>query len=408
MASRYNSYDSRSSTSSYFSDPSSSTELSYKHLTSRAIVESKPAYLSKIKVKNNGNDHNLSTMVKKLMEKKSVSSTSSKGSSSKCAGLVIPSDLIAEDLKKTAGKGTGFMGLQRKLFGKENKKEMKGVKALTEAKVNEFQQRTLAMVLKSERELLSANKEKELEIHKLKLMLEVKNKEVSGVQVEKLKDLCLKQREEIRSLKNSILFPDTMNSQLQELLEQQGSELNQAKQLIPTLQRQVTSLTGQLQYLADDLAEVKADNYPRACIHYPGSSPGTPSHDHEETANSLLFVFDKLSITIQEFSSCDGATPGSLDDMLLKDLNPCLTPYCAEKKSKEFEAIGYESSLDVSLFESNTQTSNELSFSSRLRKLSKSSDCYQNSSSGSTMTRTTRRSEETEGAYRKQAQQTHF
>ncbi|KAB5519056.1 hypothetical protein DKX38_023375 [Salix brachista] len=250
MASRYNSYDSRSSTSSYFSDPSSSTELSYKHLTSRAIVESKPAYLSKIKVKNNGNDHNLSTMVKKLMEKKSVSSTSSKGSSSKCAGLVIPSDLIAEDLKKTARKGTGFMGLQRKLFGKENKKEMKGVKALTEAKVN-GNTRTLAMVLKSERELLSANKEQELEIHKLKLMLEVKNKEV-----EKLKDLCLKQREEIRSLKNSILFPDTMNSQLQELLEQQGSELNQAKQLIPTLQRQVTSLTGQLQYLADDLAEV--------------------------------------------------------------------------------------------------------------------------------------------------------
>ncbi|KAJ6304548.1 hypothetical protein OIU77_018246 [Salix suchowensis] len=351
MASRYNSYDSRSSNSSYFSDPSSSTELSYKHLTSRAIVESKPAYLSKIKVNNNGNDHNLSTMVKKLMERKSVSSTSSKGSSSKCVGLVIPSDLIAEDLKKTARKGTGFMGLQRKLFGKENKKEMKGVKALTEAKVN-GNTRTLAMVLKSERELLSANKEQELEIHKLKLMLEDNNKEV-----EKLKDLCLKQREEIR---------------------------------------QVTSLTGQLQYLADDLAEVKADKYARACIQYPGSSPGTPSHDHEETANSL------------EFSSCDGATPGSPDDMLLKDLNPCLTPFCAEKKSKEFETMGYESSLDVSLFENNTQTSNELSFSSRPRKLSKSSDCYQNSSSGSTMTRTTRRSEETEGAYRKQAQQRHF
>ncbi|KAJ6756776.1 STRUCTURAL MAINTENANCE OF CHROMOSOMES PROTEIN, partial [Salix purpurea] len=292
MASRYNSYDSRSSTSSYFSDPSSSTELSYKHLTSRAIVDSKPAYLSKIK------------------------------------------DLIAEDLKKTARKGTGFMGLQGKLFGKENKKEMKGVKALTEAKVN-GNTRTLAMVLKSERELLSANKEQELEIHKLKLMLEVKNKEV-----EKLKDLCLKQREEIRSLKNSILFPDTMNSQLQELLEQQGSELNQAKQLIPTLQRQVTSLAGQLQYLADDLAEVKADKYPTACIHYPGSSPGIPSHDHEETANSLdrsisvHYTRWGGSSYLWEFSSYDGATPGSPDDMLLKDLNPCLTPYCAEKKSK--------------------------------------------------------------------------
>jgi hypothetical protein len=182
MASRYNSYDSRSSTTSYFSDPSSSAELSYKHSTSRAIVKSKPADLSKIKVKNNGNDHNLSKMVKKFMEKKSVSSASSKGSSSKAVGLVIPSDLIAEDLKKTARKGTGFMGLQKKLFGTENKKEKKEAKALTEAKVNS-NTRTLAMVLKSERELLSANKEQELEIHKLKLMLEDKNKEVSGVQV---------------------------------------------------------------------------------------------------------------------------------------------------------------------------------------------------------------------------------
>lgn len=386
MASRYNSYDSRSSISSYFSDPSSSAELSYKRSTSRAIVKSKPADLSKIKVKNNGNDHNLSKMVKKFMEKKSVSSASSKGSSSKAVGLVIPSDLIAEDLKKTARKGTGFMGLQKKLFGKENMKDKKEVKALTEAKVNNT--RTLAMVLKSERELLSANKEQELEIDKLKLMLEDKNREV-----EKLKDLCLKQREEIRSLKNSILFPDAMNSQLQELLKQQGSELKQAKQLIPTLQRQVTSLTGQLQCFAEDLAEVKADKYARAHIQYHSSSPGTPTYDHEETANSL------------EFSSCDGATPGSPDDTFLKDFNPCLTPYCAKKKSKEFEAMGYESSLDGSSSRSNTQMSNELSFSSRVRKLSKSSDCYQDSTTGSTMTRATRRSDESKGSYRKQMQQ---
>jgi hypothetical protein len=50
---------------------------------------------------------------------------------------------------------------------------------LTEAKVNS-NTRTLAMVLKSERELLSANKEQELEIDKLKLMLEDKNREVSS------------------------------------------------------------------------------------------------------------------------------------------------------------------------------------------------------------------------------------
>lgn len=71
-----------------------------------------------------------------------------------------------------------------------------------------------------------------------------------------MKDLCLKQREEIKALKNAVLFPDIMNSQLQEVLDKQSSELKQAKQLIPTLQRQVTSLTGQLQCIADDLAEV--------------------------------------------------------------------------------------------------------------------------------------------------------
>lgn len=74
--------------------------------------------------------------------------------------------------------------------------------------------------------------------------------------MEKLKDLCLRQREEIKELKSAILFPDVMNSQLHELVEKQGSELKQAKQVIPALQKQVTSLTGQLQTLAEDLAEV--------------------------------------------------------------------------------------------------------------------------------------------------------
>ena len=67
----------------------------------------------------------------------------------------------------------------------------------------------------------------------------------------------MKQREEIKSLKSAVLFPDVMNSQVQNILEKQGSELKQAKQLIPNLQRQVTSLTGQLQSLAEDLAQVK-------------------------------------------------------------------------------------------------------------------------------------------------------
>lgn len=82
------------------------------------------------------------------------------------------------------------------------------------------------------------------------------NVSMDTMQFEKLKDLCLKQREEIKALKSAILFPDAMNSHLQELLERQGSELKQAKQVIPALQVQVTSLTGQLQCLAEDLAEV--------------------------------------------------------------------------------------------------------------------------------------------------------
>ncbi|KDP29298.1 hypothetical protein JCGZ_19401 [Jatropha curcas] len=394
MASRYNSFDSRSSTtSSHFSDPSSSTEFNYNpssKATSRALVKSKPSDLSRTKSKSKSNDHNLSAMVKKFMEKKSTG----KGSSSKTAaagGLVIPSDLIAQDLKKTARKGTSFIGLQKKLFGKEKEKENKTVKALTEVKGsgNSANTRTLAMVLRSERELLSANKEQEMEIAELKLILEDKNREV-----EKLKDLCLKQREEIKSLKSAILFPDVMNSQLQELLEKQGSELKQAKQLIPTLQRQVSSLTGQLQCLAEDLAEVKADKYTGAYFQNQGSSsPRTPTYDHEETANSL------------EFSSCDAASPGSPDDMFLKDLNPCLTPYYAKSKSKEFEAMGYDSPEDESLCRKNIQRYNELSFNSSCKKMSKSSDCYQsNNNKVSIMTRATRRSDERKFIYGNQMQ----
>lgn len=68
--------------------------------------------------------------------------------------------------------------------------------------------------------------------------------------------MCLKQREEIKALKDAILFPDVINSQLQDLLEEQDFELKQAKHVIPNLQNQVISLTGQLQCLAEDLAEV--------------------------------------------------------------------------------------------------------------------------------------------------------
>lgn len=185
-SSRYSSYDSRSSTSSHFSDPSSSAEFKPKpHVTghtaysssssSRALVKSKPSDLSRLKSKPS--DPNLATMVKKFMERRS----SKTAKVDNRVGLVIPSDVIAEDLKTTARKGSNFSNLHKKLFGKgtalaEKEKGRKEVKALTEVKGNT---RTLAMVLRSERELLSLTKEQESEIADLKLLLDDKNREVS-------------------------------------------------------------------------------------------------------------------------------------------------------------------------------------------------------------------------------------
>ncbi|KAI3780495.1 hypothetical protein L2E82_10476 [Cichorium intybus] len=57
------------------------------------------------------------------------------------------------------------------------------------------------------------------------------------------------------------------------------------------------------------------------------SSPKTPTYEQEEAFNSL------------EFSSGDHTTHGSMDDMFLEDLNPCLTLF-AKSNSKE---IGYAS-----------------------------------------------------------------
>lgn len=324
------------------------------------------------------------------MEKKS-------SSSSRAVGLVIPSDVIAEDLKKTARKGGNFGGLQRKLFGGKVENEKKSeVKALPLMEVkgggsnNNVNARTLAMVLRSERELLNANKEQDIQISQLKTLLQEKNNEV-----EQLKNLCLKQREEIKTLKSAILFPDdAMNSHLQELLEKQGSEL---KQVIPSLQRQVTSLTGHLQCLAQDLAEVKAEKYSArtGMIMRHGSCPRTPSYDHEEPANSL------------EFSSEDVTTPGSPDDMFLKDLNPCLTPFSVKKKTtKEFEALSYDSpELDDESFCMNSvETGSEFGFNahSHSRKLAKSSDCCQNPNAGSRIARPIRKSDESKRTYGKQ------
>ncbi|KAH0716051.1 hypothetical protein KY290_006846 [Solanum tuberosum] len=375
-SSRYAKTSFDSSRSSTKSDPSSSTD--------KALI--------KIKKGSNGvtqttHQSNFSSMVKKFVEHKSASSKLMKQQQQQKKGdlkLVIPVDFIAEDLKKTAKRGSGLSSLHKKLFkgsssgGGVKKEEGSAMKALTEVKGNT---RTLGMVLRSERELLSMNKEQEDQIVELKLMLEEKNREV-----EKLKDLCLKQREEIKSLKNSILFPDVMNYQVQDLLEKQGSELKQAKQLIPNLQRQVTSLTGQLQCLAEDLAEVKADKYAIRGSYDSFGSP--PEYDQEEAANSL------------EFSSEDHTIPGSPDDMFLKDVNPCLTPYYAKTKSKEFDDFNSPDAKD--LVKNNIQVYHETSYNSCARKLSKSSDCRQCSNTGNKATRAARRSDESKCTYGKQ------
>ncbi|GFP80485.1 hypothetical protein PHJA_000191900 [Phtheirospermum japonicum] len=299
--------------------------------------------------------------------------------------FVVAADLVAADLKKNAKKSSGLSGLHKKLFkgstgsgavvkrGDESSK-----KALTEVKSNT---RTLAMVLRSERELLIMNKEQDELIAELKISLLEKNREV-----EKLKDLCLKQREEIKSLKSAILFPDVMNTQLQDLLEKQGSELKQAKQLIPNLQRQVTSLTGQLQSLADDIAEVKADKYSgRGLFDNNFSSPRTPSFDQDDAANSL---FD------QEYSSGDYTTPDSPDEMILKDLNPCLTPYYAKTKSKDFDV--YNSPDD------------KVVYNTCATKLSKSSEHCQSSKGVKGFIRTISRSGDSKRTYGKQTEYKRF
>ncbi|XP_071699947.1 uncharacterized protein [Rutidosis leptorrhynchoides] len=312
------------------SDPSSI--ISINQTTNRRQSPSPAAIVSKSKPTKN-NQGNLSGLIKKfIMEKKKPKPS---------VDLVIATDTIVDDLKnKTSSRttrtnGNGFGGLlhNKLLFGGNSSskgknsienKNKKDKLLLTEVNANT---RSLGMVLRSERELLCQNKEQQIEITDLKLMLYNKNAEI-----DKLKDLCLKQREEIKELKSAILFPDVMSTQSQGLLEKQNYELKEAKQIIPTLQRQVTSLTDQLQCLAEDLAEVKADKYSvmGSYDNLVKSSQRTPTYEQEEATNSL------------DFSSGDRSTPGSPDDMFLNDLNPCLTPYI-KSKSKEFEAMEYHS-----------------------------------------------------------------
>lgn len=181
-ASRYSSYDSRSSTSSStelkqkvgkspaLAPPASSSSAS---ASSRALVRTKASDLA-----SGAKNQNFADMVKRFMGKKSSAASRGKLGST---NLVIPVDVIAEDLKKGAKSRNQLGVLPKKLFGGglEKKVKKESVKALTEVKGGGNNARTLAMVLRSERELLSANKELEMEVAELKLVLEQKNREVS-------------------------------------------------------------------------------------------------------------------------------------------------------------------------------------------------------------------------------------
>ena len=121
-------------------------------------------------------------MVKNFMEKRTVGSSKSKmtkNNGDRALQLVIPADFIAQDLKKSAWKGSNLSNLPTKLFGKASNSSStsgeKKEKALIEVKTNT---RTLAMVLRSERELLSLNKDQEAEIAELKSLLQERNLEV--------------------------------------------------------------------------------------------------------------------------------------------------------------------------------------------------------------------------------------
>lgn len=114
-------------------------------------------------------------------------------------------------------------GLSRKLFQKAPSEHKKN--ALTEVKSG-GNTRALAMVLRGEWVD---------EIAALRLQFEQKD-----IEVERLKDLCLWQREEIWTLKGAVFFPATQPDH---------------------------NLTGQIQYLAEKIAVVKTKKHmPRSCM----------------------------------------------------------------------------------------------------------------------------------------------
>lgn len=154
--------------------------------TSRAmIVRTRSGDVVPTTTAKNGNKNShgttFGTMVKKFMEKRSNLKPGS--SDRKTAALPLPANLVAvaaaEEVKNKKkkheeGKASNLTALHRKLFQKAGGGSPAG-KALTEVKANT---RTLAMVLRSERELLNQRKVYDDEIQELRLLLVEKDREV--------------------------------------------------------------------------------------------------------------------------------------------------------------------------------------------------------------------------------------
>ncbi|KAG2545859.1 ras/Rap GTPase-activating protein SynGAP-like [Panicum virgatum] len=283
------------------------------------------------------------------------------------AHLPVPPAAAAAAAKNNGGGK--LPGLSRKLFQKGSSADAaaaKKTKALTDVKNggNNANTRTLAMVLRSERELLAQSKAQEDEIAALRLQLENKDREV-----ERLKDLCLRQREEIRTLKDAVLFPDA----------EPEPEPDRR------LRDEISTLTSQIQCLAQELAQVKAEKHSaRSGFDDDGycSSPRTPGFN-EETAFSL------------ECSIGEAETPnyGSPDEMFSKDLNPCLTPCIVKSKSDvsaQFQSSSHftkECQKSNGSHHSSSKTRADRSYNSFGKPMSKSSDHHKPTSGTSSKRR---------------------
>jgi hypothetical protein len=229
-ASRYASYDSPSPRRA----GSPSAAATPTHGSNRALVAARSGRdLLGAKPQPQAQHGNLGSVLRRLI------SMDKKPPTKNHHYLSVPPAAAAAAAAKNNGGGK-VPGLSRKLFqkGSSEGSNKKKLAALTDVKNggNNANTRTLAMVLRSERELLAQSKAQDDEIAALRFQLENKDREV-----ERLKDLCLRQKEEISALKDAVLFPDA----------QLGTEPDRR------LRDEISTLTGQIQSLAQELAQAR-------------------------------------------------------------------------------------------------------------------------------------------------------